>query len=284
MPYALALAAAALYGMGDFLGGFASRRASLFTVAFVSQSSGLVGLAFLIPVFSSAWPPVRDLAWGTAAGFAGGVGLALLYRGLAIGLASVVAPITAVCSIIVPVLVDFATGARLRLLVGCGIATAMIAVALLSQGSDGASANADRGRATKGIGIAIVSGVAIGVFLTCLGRTSPLSGVWPLIASRVVGVVGFGLACLALGRTLLPAADALRPSIVSGLLDVGANTFYLLAVRGGSLGPIATLVSLYPASTVALASVVWRERLRPIQIAGLALAFVAIVLITWPAR
>src|SRR5687767_11737634 len=102
MPYALALLASALYGVGDFLGGVATRRAPLLAVTWTSQAVGLIGLAILVPLTSGATPAMRDLAWGAGAGLGGGVGLALLYYGLAVGEASVVAPVTAVCSIAIP--------------------------------------------------------------------------------------------------------------------------------------------------------------------------------------
>ncbi len=286
MPYALALIAAALYGVGDFLGGLVTRRASVFTVAFVTQAAGLVGLVAALPFFPSTAPTGSDLAWGAAAGIAASVGLALLYRGLATGIASVVAPVTAVCAIVVSVVADLVAGVVPRLFVLVGIVTAMAAVALLSQGEAPAHETA-AGAApttqprTRGIALALASGVAIGVFLTCLAQTSATSGLWPLLASRSVAVMGFGVVCLTRALPLVPPTDALRPSIASGVIDVAANVLYLIAVRAGTLGPIATLVSLYPASTVALAGIVWRERLRPVQNAGLVLAFVAIVLITW---
>jgi drug/metabolite transporter (DMT)-like permease len=59
-----------------------------------------------------------------------------------------------------------------------------------------------------------------------------------------------------------------------------ANALYLVAVRDGPLGLVATLASLYPASTVLLARVVLGERLRPVQSLGLACAAAAIALIT----
>jgi drug/metabolite transporter (DMT)-like permease len=59
-----------------------------------------------------------------------------------------------------------------------------------------------------------------------------------------------------------------------------ANALYVVAMREGPLGLVATLASLYPASTVLLARVVLGERLRPVQSLGLACAALAVVLIT----
>ncbi len=76
----------------------------------ISQFSGMLLLALLLPLLPSASPSRDDLLWGAAAGLTGGVGVALLYRALAIGTMAVVAPTTAVCAVAIPVLVAVAFG------------------------------------------------------------------------------------------------------------------------------------------------------------------------------
>jgi len=51
-----------------------------------------------------------------------------------------------------------------------------------------------------------------------------------------------------------------------------------LATRDGLLSVVAPIAALYPVSTVLLALAVDKERVRPIQIAGLGLAASALVL------
>lgn len=284
MPYVLALLSSAIYGVADFLGGVATRRAPLLAVTLASQAVGLAGLAVLVPVLSRSAPAAADLAWGAGAGLGGGVGIALLYRGLAIGPASVVAPVTAVLAIAVPVAADLLDGAALAGRVVAGIVVAMAAVALLSQTRSDATSAAPGGGAARpprlGLLLALGAGAAIGAFLTCLGRTDERSGMWPLLAARIVSVSLFVIACLAARQPFVPGPGARAVTAGAGVLDVVANACYVVAVQQGALGPIATLASLYPASTVALASLVWRERLRAVQWAGVVLAFLAIVLIT----
>jgi uncharacterized membrane protein len=106
MFYVLALASAACYGAADFLGGIASRRGSTIVIVLVSQGAGLLLMAGLL-LFQWSPPPMgRDFGflWGTAAGLAGGIGVALLYQALAVGTMAVVAPVTAVCAVVVPVI------------------------------------------------------------------------------------------------------------------------------------------------------------------------------------
>ena len=271
MTYALALLSALVYGVADFLGGLASRRASVPSVVLFSQAIGLGALLIVAPLASRGVSPPADLAWGAAAGFFGGIGVALLYYGLATGTASVVAPVTAVCSIVLPVATGLALGERPGALALWGIAFAALAVALLSAGGPAAPAGTPRPTARGGgVPVAIVAGILIGLFLVCLGRTREGSGMWPLVVARSVSSAGmFALAVLR-RAPLVPPRPALYATVGAGILDVAANALYLLAVQAGSLGIVATLASLYPASTVTLARLVFRERLVTVQKIGLA--------------
>lgn len=64
-----------------------------------------------------------------------------------------------------------------------------------------------------------------------------------------------------------------------GILDMAGNAAFLLAVQTGALAIAATLSSLYPVTTVILASVFLRERVTPSHAVGIVLAAIAIVCI-----
>jgi len=277
----LALLSAAFYGTADFLGGLAARRATALAATVMAQGAGLVLVAVALPLFPAQPPSAAGALWGIAAGLTGGVGVALLYYGLAVGRVSVVAPVTAVCSITVPVLVAIGIGERPGALALGGIGVAIASVALISRHDD--PAGEARGQ-DRSLAIALVSGVAIGAFLVCLARAGNASGLWPLLIARAVSTLALAAAArLARVRIAIPRA-VLPVAVACGALDVVANALYLIAVSDGSLGLVATLASLYPASTVLLARVVLGERLRPVQSVGLACAAVAVVLITAPSR
>ena len=281
MAYFLALASAALYGSADFLGGLASRQASTVAIVIVSQAAGLLPLVFLLMVFPAA-PTRPDFVWGAAAGLAGGVGVALLYRALAIGTMSVVAPTTAVCAVMLPVLFDALTGEPLPLLTQAGIALAIVAIVLVSQNDAPASTgNPGRRGLPAGLAIAFVSGVAIGLFFLALARTSPAAGLWPLLASRGLSILIFGIVAMASAQRLRLPPPVLKTAVACGALDMVANALYLLASRGGRLSVVVTLASLYPASTVILARIVVGERLGRRQGIGIVCALLAVVVIVW---
>ena len=278
----VALASAAFYGAGDFLGGIASRRADAVVVTFVAQAAGLVVLALLLPVLPSSSPLPSDYLWGVAAGVAGSGGVALLYRALAIGTMSIVAPITAVCAAAVPVLVALALGERPGAYAALGIVLAAVAIVLLSRVQ---SVEIVPRRVQSAVSLAFISGIAVGLFFLCLAQTSDDAGVWPLIVGRGVSVPLFGVMALTKGRSL--ARDgigwlergAARTAVGCGVVDMTANALYLIATRYGPLTLVATLASLYPASTVLLARFTLGERLSGSQALGVACAIVAVVLI-----
>jgi drug/metabolite transporter (DMT)-like permease len=280
MPYLLALASALLYGAGDFTGGLATRRASTLPVLVLSQLSGLVLLAALMPVLPDADPSRADLLWGVAAALTGGVGVALLYRALAIGRMAVVAPTTAVCAVVIPVLVSVVLGERPGPLAVGGIMLGLGAIVLVSQQTEPVAAEEAKsaGRAPTGVGMALVSGVAIGFFFLSLARTRPEAGMWPILVSRTVSVTLFGVAAVA-GRRSFRTPGMLGLALLCGVLDMTANALYLVAARTGPLSMVVTLASLYPASTVLLARVFLGERLNARQVMGVACALAAIVLI-----
>ena len=280
MAYFLALASAALYGAADFLGGLASRRASTIAIVLVSQAAGLVPLTLLLFVRPGE-PSGQDFVWGAIAGLAGSVGVALLYRALAIGTMSIVAPTTAVCAVMVPVLVEAFRGERLPPLTQGGIGLAVVAIVLVSQqgSSESDDAGATRRVIPPGIGLAFVSGVAIGLFFLALARTSAAAGLWPLFASRGLSTLVFGAIAAAASQGLRLDRNVLKIAVACGVVDMLANALYLLASRGGPLSVVVTLASLYPASTVVLARIVAGERLSRRQGIGVACALAAVVVI-----
>lgn len=272
----LAVLSSLAYGAADFLGGLATKRGStVFSAVVWSQATGLAVVLLVLPFFPRASPTFADLAWGAATGLAGGVGLAFLYRGLAVGMMSVVAPVTAVCAVIIPVGAGVAMGERPARIAVAGVALALVAIVLISQ-----SGRVEEGKDVRtGVPIAIASGIAIGIFLVCLERTGPAAGLWPLIPARIVSVSFIAACGLVARQTLLPQRSSWPIIVSGGALDMAANVFYLLAVRQGPLSIVATLTSLYPAGTILLARVVLGERLRLVQQAGVACAVLAIVLI-----
>lgn len=275
MAALLALFSAAVYGVGDFSGGMAARRVPATTVLLWSHLIGFVLLLAATPLLGGH-PDGGDLLLGLAGGLAGAVGVGLLYKGLAVGPMSVVAPITALLSALVPVLVGVLQGERPRLGVALGMAAALASIVLVSAQGGGSLRPAD----PSGVLFALGAGLGFGLFFVALSYTGDDSGIWPLVATRVASVSSVGaLALLGKVSREAPRGEARRLTGVAGTLDATANVLYLLAVRRGLLSVVSVLAALYPVSTVVLARAVLKERFGTLQRIGMAIAIPAAVLI-----
>jgi drug/metabolite transporter (DMT)-like permease len=274
LPVLLAALSAAVWGTGDFCGGKATQRSDALAVTVLSQLASLPVLAACVAVFSG-WPPrIGDLAWGALAGIAGFLGILLLYRGLASGSMAIFAPISAVTTALVPLIVGLVLERPPSALALTGAGCAIVAIGLVS------TAGGERHRASpRVIGLALMSGLMFGVFFAILGQAGPSAGLWPLVGVRI-GSLAVGLtAVLASGTSLRIGRASLRWAVVAGPLDILANVLYLVAVTHGALAVVAPIAALYPVSTVLLAFRIDRERVRPVQLVGLGLAVTALVLV-----
>jgi drug/metabolite transporter (DMT)-like permease len=274
----LSIAAALTYGAADFVGGLMSKRNEVLRVVFVSQLLGNIPLFLAFPLVNDGAMSTEALLWGAGAGIAGGTGVVLLYRGLAMGRMSVVAPITAVEAAAFPVLFGLATGERPSETALIGVGVAIVAVALISRAPENSSEEVDP-TARSGVAEALGAGFAFGAFFILLDGAGDEPGMWPLLAVRATSFVLLGAAVVATRVPLKPAAGTFIGIAVAGVLDVAANVFYLLSTRHGLLSLVAVITSMYPAMTVLLARLWLKERMVRVQIVGLGFAAMGITLI-----
>lgn len=287
-----ALAAAALFGSADFLGGVASRRVRAASVLLISTPAGVV--VILAAALLTGVPfQAGGLGWALAAGAVGGAGMIILYGGLAAGPMSVVAPVSALASTVVPVGAALAMGERASAAVYAGAALCLVAIVLVSmedgrrsrgRPATGPGSGPARFRVARGLGYGAASGLAFGIFFLFI-RNAGTSGVlWPVCLARVAGTVVILAAAAWLGtrppgpgagRWVLPAAAG------AGILDATANVCYLLAARAGMFGIAVVITSLYPGITVLLARVTLGERMRAVQRVGLVLAAAGVAMVTF---
>ncbi|MDP9239851.1 MAG: DMT family transporter [Actinomycetota bacterium] len=279
MTIAVALLAAALFGIGDFLGGSASRKFPAAGVLIFSAPVGLIP-SFVLTFWVHGELSASAVAWGGGAGFAGGFGVLLLFRGLASAPMSVVAPLTAVTSVVVPVVVGVATGERPPGGAYVGTVLALAAVALISRGEDhGAGDTGVPAASRSGVLLALLAGIGFGLYFVLLKHAPNDSGLWPIVAGRLTSTALFVGVAVATTGLAMPRGRVALLALLSGACDVSANVLYLIAVRGGLLSVVAVVIALYPAATVLLARVVFAERLARPQLLGLACAALGVGLI-----
>jgi drug/metabolite transporter (DMT)-like permease len=252
----LALSGAVLWGVGDFLGGFASRRLAVLAVLAISQAVGLAGVALWVWIASDPFPGLPEILPAAAAGVAGLIGLGALYRGLAVGAMGIVAPISA-ASPVVPLVVDAGRGLTPTVLQLLGIVLVLAGIVTLSREPSSVGTT----RIAAGAGLAVVAALGFGVFIVGLDAGSDESAPWAVVAARSASVA-IALAAAALTSTSLRPPVRFIPALLAvGAFDTGANVCVAFATTKGSAGIVAVLSALYPIVTVVLARLVLAERL-----------------------
>jgi len=277
MTAALAIASALLVGGADFIGGFLSRKVDAVRVAAAAQ---VVGLAFAVPaalLVDAERVTTADAAWAVGSGVAVGLGLVCFYTAMTRGLISIVAPLTAVTGALVPVVYALGGGERPGAPALLGIALAVAAIGLVSLGSAGP---ADAVASRNALPLAFAAGVLFGLFYVCFARVHEEAELWPVAISRAASATLLVGLALGLTRGLGLPRPAVPWVVTIGALELGAAVTLLLALQRGPVSVAAVLASLYPVTTPFLAAFVLRERLRGPQLAGVALALVAVALIS----
>jgi len=312
VPAALALLSSLLWGTSDFLGGTASRRLPALSVLGGSQLVALLGLVPVAVLTGELDAPRGYLLPGVAAGLVGMAALSAFYRALAAGTMGVVAPVASL-GVVVPIGVGLLRGEAPTALQLTGMAAAIVGVVLASgpelsgEGRHGGEGRqGGRGREAAGslplllAGLAAV-GFGVVLVLVALGSRAadPVIGgaggsaaggggvggsvVMVLLTMRLTSVLA--LSALLVGaaprrgwsvgvaRTDLPVLAAV------GAGDVLANGCYALAARSSLVSVTAVLASLYPVVTALLAYRLHAERLRGVQVAGVAAALAGVALI-----
>lgn len=272
------LASALIFGTADFFGGLASKRVRPVQVVAISASIGLTILlvASIVIGGTFSWEAVL---WGGLSGVVGSFAILLLYAALAIGPMSILSPLTAVVSAIVPVTWGLLQGERLTLIGYVALGIALVAVVLVGFVPEKGAVRPS----LRGVTYAFVSGVLIGTLLILLNNAPDNSGLLPLVFNRVSYLVILWTMVLGvIVRARMrrdPARPRIRPVlpliIAAGVADAVANTLIIFGLRLGDLSVIAVLTALYPAGTIALAAIVLKERIAPVQWVGLVLALVA---------
>ncbi|MGW4929797.1 EamA family transporter [Agromyces sp. NPDC004153] len=294
------LAGALVFGAADFLGGLAAKRVSSILATAVASLTGFVLLLAALPLLGGTWTD-DDLLWSVLSGIAGAVAISLLYACLAIGPMSILSPLTALVSAVVPMVWGLVVGGeRFATLGYWALGLALVAVVLVGFVPERGAVRPS----LRGILMAIGSGIAIGTFFITIDQTSEESGVLPLLVNRVVnGAIMFAvLGVLALigvarrrrrdepraermprptsiGAAVAPVrsttAAGVQLAIACGAVDVVANGLLLVGIRAGDLSVAAVLGAMYPAGTILLAALVLKERIAPVQWVGLVLALTA---------
>ncbi len=293
---ALALASALTWGGGDFAGGMSVKQAggtlrAGLRIVLISHGASLAALLLLILLRHDALPHGAPVLWGLSAGLFGGLSVLCFYICLARGAMGAPAAISGLLAAAIPSLASSALEGAPRPLHLIGFVLAAGAIWLIAAGPQSVAAPPGT------LALSIAAGAGFGLYFVALRMAGPAGIVWPLALSRSVSITVCLLGILWIAATTrarpdrpdrpgqpLPTSSLTRKAILwalaTALLDTAGNLFFIAATRAGRLDVAAVLASLYPASTILLAAWLLHERPGRQQALGMALAAVAVVLIT----
>ncbi|WP_038776133.1 DMT family transporter [Burkholderia pseudomallei] len=279
MAILMGLLSALCWGSTDFLAGHAARRVGVTQSLFYSQSFG-----FLILTASLALHPSSLRITAIDMGFAVGIlaavcnliAMAALLRALAIGKASVVAPIVSLYGAVTTIL-SLATGQSITRLAIAGLVLCIVGASLasISKAADG------RTESPASIGFALLSAMMFGLGFWLQGA----------FAVKSLGVVSalwiyYLTAVVILFATLARARNLSAPpgSIVLLILSISVFSlvgFFSLAYGSttGHVAIVTVLSSLASGVTALLGFFVRGERPSALQWAGIATIIVGVVML-----
>ncbi|MEV6110719.1 DMT family transporter [Streptomyces sp. NPDC051940] len=262
----LALGASLGWGTSDFLGGVKSRALPVLSVLFISQTVALALLAVTVAGRGEGPGAAGDLAYAAAAGLGETVGIAALYRGLAVGTMGIVAPVAATAPV-VPLVADLASGELPGPVQLAGLALVLAGVAVTSHRPAGAAEEAGA-RVLPSVAYGLLASLGFGTFFLAMGRASEGDIGWALLTARSTAVAALAAAALARRRRLGVGRADLAPVALIGCLIVAADTLYATATTHGLVSVAAVLGSLHAVVTLVLARVFLHERLERTQQVG----------------
>jgi drug/metabolite transporter (DMT)-like permease len=276
----IGLLSAASWGGSDFVGGIGARRAPALLVVASGQIVSLLLLLALCRGMHAPLPATRFLVCAALGGFEGSLALAAFYRALAMGAMGLTAALTGLLTALIPVVFTLIHDGLPTPLTAIGLALGLAAIWLITRKPTAKGPEA-AAHATPPAALLLgaFSGVGFGIQLILFRIASNGGILWAMTFTRVSGVAAL-LLVLAVMPPKAPWRGFWLIGMLAGALDTFGNLFFLEAAHFGGLDVAAVVCSLYPGGTILLAAMVLREWPTRRQIAGIAVALAAVVLLS----
>lgn len=272
VPAAASLAATFAWGMSDFLGGYASRRANAFLLSTITHVSGTALMLGLALALDSPIPARQSIEWAMAAGVLAGAALAIFYRALAAGDMGLTAPVGAVLGAGIPTIVDMFTEGKPGGLRVAGFLLAGLGIWLISR------REGEAGR-PHGLAMAVLAGFGFAGYFLCVRQAGNGSVFWIAGTSRAVSFLTTALLVVATRQYRPMNLSGVGWGLLAGVLDVSGSAFFIRASQAGRLDTAVVISSLYPAITVLLAGLILKEHFSRWRMVGMLAALIAVPLI-----
>jgi drug/metabolite transporter (DMT)-like permease len=277
MTAVLALFASLLIGISDFLGGVASRTRSPLETSLVVFLAAFVTLVPIAVLLGASDLTVHDLGLGAVSGLTTSVAYVGFFAAIGHGRISIVAPISAAVTALLPAIVGIAEGNALSTVARWGVLCALLAIPLVAYQTEDGETNDDWSPMRQVI-VSILCGVGFAFYFICIGHTHRSSGLWPTVATLVVAIA-VTVPVAARGSVMPSLSSLSRPALAAGIALGIADSALTTALQRGPLTVASVLGNLYPLVTIALGVTVLGERVRLWHAAGIALAVAGVAMI-----
>jgi drug/metabolite transporter (DMT)-like permease len=265
------LAAVFAWGISDFLGGYATRRANAFLFTTLVNVGGLALMIILAANSRAPFPLPGSAIWVLAGGISGGASLAIFYRALSSGRMGLTAPVAAVLGAAIPTLFSVLTEGWPGPIRIAGFLLAAVGLWLITRAEDGS--------APEGIGLAMLAGIGFAGFYLCIRQAGDAPALWVASLTRISGLLTTGAIALAQRRFREITSAGLLWAVVTGCVDSLGTVLFVRASQSGRLDEAVVLSSLYPAVTVLLARIFLKEHFTRWRFAGLLAALASVPMI-----
>jgi len=276
LPITLSIFACFGWGIADFIGGLKSRDLPTLSILMISSFTGAFILGIILLLMKSPLPSDPLLFWAIPAGLIGIIAMFLLYRGLAAGAMSILAPISA-AGVILPVIWGIFSGDALSGFCMVGIVIAILGSVMAVMEND---PKRKKKKLTKGIGLAVGSAFFVGLYYITMDTACTHHPIWASMIMRLSALIIF-IPLLFLSKVTVNIGKVQLPYILlMGVMDTMAAVCFAVATSKGMLSQVAVISSLYPAVTIILSTVITGERIQKIQFSGVVLAIAGVTLIS----
>ncbi len=259
----LGLMAALGIGLSDLFGRRVVLAASAVTAATAMQL--FAASATVVFALVTASPFQADtFAWGCLSGLGMAAGIAFYYTGLQRSTATLVAPVVASLSAMLPYLYAVSRGSPSSTVAVAGAVVAVIGLVFVT----GGAVSVERLRA--GVKFGILSGLAYAWAAISFIEAADAEGWWPPVGQRVSGLLVLLPVAVVTGRRRFPPVGQRINGMMSGLLTAGVSVLYLAALGlDAAVGSVA--LSTFPVFSVMIGRVFFADALQRSQVVGIVL-------------
>lgn len=266
----LGLLSSLMIGLSDLFGRKIVRVAGVasgsLTLQLAAMSTALLSVVLFGGVLSA-----HDVLIGLVSGICMGVALGAYYRGITVSSATIVSPIVATLSAIIPFGYAVVQGSSPTVLAIIGSVIAIAGLIVITTGGGVVTRSVQ-----KGLWWAAASGIAYGIAFAVVLEATDEAGPWPAVWQRVGGATVLFLVVRQRSGTALPPKGSRVSGVLAGVFAGLCSVAYIAGVRIDASATVIT-ASTFPAASVAVGKLAFDDPLSRRQIAGLMIVLLGVV-------